>query len=578
MLKSLFIKDYALIENISVEFGKGLNIITGETGAGKSILIDAMSLLLGERATNEVIRKGTDKSIVEGIFNVSNNKKIKNILDENEIETNDELIIRRELSIKGSNRCFVNDTPVNLNLIKELGNLLVDLHGQHEHQSLLRTETHIEFLDDFTNNQNLVDEFRKEFNTLNLLISQLNSLRVQEKIIKEKKDLYEFQMKEIDSISPQIDEDETIESELNILENSEKLFELTNSIYEKLYEDEDAAFVKLSKVKNQIDEIKKIDKIFSDTFNEIENALTLIKDAASFVRDYKSKIDLDINSLEKKRERLASLNLLKKKFGGSLKYIIEYREKIYNEVQLADNFEEEISKLEKEIEQQRIKCGELAHSISEKRKDAIKIIKKELVEVLKELGISNGSFEIKISQELLYDKDIGKTTNDKNNFIIFNNKKYSPNSRGFDEVEFFISTNLGEDPKPLAKVASGGEVSRIMLSLKTILAKNDKLPLLIFDEIDTGVSGRIAQKVGYAIKSLSEYHQIIAITHLPQIAGFADYHYAVEKNTLDGRVVSSIRKLNDKERVEEVAKLMSGETITEASLKGAKELINTKHK
>lgn len=578
MLKSLLIKDYALIENISIEFGKGLNIITGETGAGKSILIDAMSLLLGERATNEVIRKGAAKSIVEGIFDVSNNIKIKKIMDENEIDFADELIMRRELSVKGSNRCFVNDTPVTLNLIKELGNLLVDLHGQHEHQSLLRTETHIEFLDDFSNNQILVDEYRKEFNFLNNIISQLNSLKEKEKIIKEKKDLYEFQIKEIDSVSPQIDEDKEIENELNILENSEKLLELTNSIYEKLYEEEEAAFVKLSKVKNEINEIQKIDKTFSDTFNEIENALTLIKDAASFVRDYKSKIDLDINSLEEKRERLASLNLLKKKFGGSLKYIIEYRDKISKEVQIADNFEEEISKLEKLIEQQRMKCGELAFSISEKRKETIKIIKKELVEVLKELGISNGSFDVKISQEVLSDKDTSKPANDKNNFIIYNNKKYLPNSRGFDQIEFFISTNLGEDPKPLAKVASGGEVSRIMLALKTILAKNDKLPLLIFDEIDTGVSGRIAQKVGYAIKSLSEYHQIIAITHLPQIAGFADEHYAVEKNTLDGRVVSSIRKLNDKERIEEVAKLMSGETITEASLKGARELINAKQK
>ncbi len=570
MLKSLLIKDYALIENISVDFGKGLNIITGETGAGKSILIDAMSLLLGERATNEVIRKGAAKSIVEGIFNVSNNNMIKKILDENDIEFDDELIMRRELSVKGSNRCFVNDTPVNLNLIKELGNLLVDLHGQHEHQSLLRTETHIEFLDDFANHQKLVDEYRKEFYSLNNLISQLNSLSDKEKIIKEKKDLYEFQIKEIDVISPQIDEDEIIENDLNILENSEKLLELTNSIYEKLYEEENSVFDKLTKAKNAIDEIQKIDKTFSDTLNEVENALTLIKDAASFVRDYKSKIDLDTHSLEEKRERLAALNLLKKKFSGSIKHIIEYRETISKEVQLADNFEEEISTLEKLIEQQRIKCGQIAHSISEKRKEASLKIKNELVEVLKELGISNGSFEVKISQTLI-DKDL-------DNFILHNNKKYLPNTRGFDQVEFFISTNLGEDPKPLAKVASGGEVSRIMLALKTILAKNDKLPLLIFDEIDTGVSGRIAQKVGYAIKSLSEYHQIIAITHLPQIAGFADHHFAVEKNVFDGRVVSSIRKLKDNERIEEVAKLMSGETITEASLKGAKELINVNQK
>ena len=565
MLISLQIKDYALIENIQVEFGKGLNIITGETGAGKSILIDAMGLLLGERASNEVIRKGASKSFVEGIFEVDGNKKVKQLLDENEIEQRPELIVRREISAKGSNRCFLNDTPVTLNVIKDVGNLLVDLHGQHEHQSLLRSEMHIEMLDEISGVDDLLDSYIKSKNELEDKLHELKDLKEKENIIKEKKDIYAFQIKEIDAVSPEPDEDTKLEEELNILENSEKLLELTTNIYSGLYEGENSVYDNLVSIKNQLDELADIDKSFAEKTAECESSLTLVNDIAEFIRSYKDKIELEPEHLETLRERISAINLLKKKYGGSLKTVLEHRAKIGDEFDLAENFSSRITEVNKHITKLREECGTIAKKISAKRKDSSKKIKKQVEESLKYLGIENANFQIRF--------DINKADSSSENYLIVDGTKIKFNGRGIDEVEFFVSANIGEDPKPLVKVASGGEVSRIMLALKSVLAKSDRLPLLIFDEIDTGVSGRIAQKVGQALVSLSECHQIIAITHLPQIAALADNHYAVEKETLKDRVVSSIRLLADDERVREVAKLLSGEEVTETSIQSAKELM-----
>lgn len=568
MLKSLLIKDYALIENIHVEFGKGLNIITGETGAGKSILIDAMGLLLGERASVEVVRKGSDKSVVEGIFEIEGNKKVQNLLTENEIEFSGELIVRREVSLKGTNRCFLNDTPVTLNLIKEAGDLLVDLHGQHEHQSLLRVETHIEMLDDSAGHKNLIDDYKGRYSGLNSFLGELKDLLQKENRLKEKRDLYEFQIKEIDDVSPDVNEDEKLESELKILENSERLLSTASEIYQLIYENEDSVLGRMSEIRNKLNELSKIDPSFLEKVNESESVIAILNDISAFVRSYKDRIDIDPENLEKIRLRLGSINLLKKKYGGSLNTVLEHREKIGTEFNLAQNFSSKIESLRSEIEIVRKECGLLAKKISTSRKSAAKKVKKETEEALKTLGIPDSCFEIKIENE--------PADASSENFIIAEGRKYKCDSNGFDIVEFFVSTNIGEDPKPLVKVASGGEISRIMLALKSILARTDKLPILIFDEIDTGVSGRIALKVGQALKSLASFHQIIAITHLPQIAGLSDFHFAVEKKKSGERVVSSIRLLNNDERINEVAKLISGEKITEAALNGARELINLK--
>ena len=566
MLKSLLVKDYALIEHINVEFGKGLNIITGETGAGKSILIDAMGLLLGERASTEVIRKGASKSYVEGIFDITLNKKIDKLLEENDIDPLPKLILRREISSKGNNRCFINDTPVSLAVIKVLGNLLVDLHGQHEHQSLLRSETHIDFLDEFGSGgiHALLDHYKKLYSELRSLVKELKELKAKESSLREKKDFYFFQIKEIDAISTTEGEEEKLIEELKILENSEKLASSASKVYGLIYDNENSVYDSLVKIKNELNEISRIDKSIDDTLSECGNALALINDIAEFVRNYSSKIDLDPADSDKKRDRLGAITMLKKKYGGSVKALLDHRKRIGEEFDLAENFSDKIKSLEEQINILRKECGTAAENISKKRKQAAALISKEVKDVLADLGIPDSAFEVKISQSKATDGE---------EYILLKDNKYIYSSGGIDEVEFYISTNIGEDLKPLAKIASGGEVSRIMLALKTILAKNDKFPLLIFDEIDTGVSGRIAQKVGKALKSLSEYYQVISITHLPQIAGLADTHFIVEKSTIEGRVVSSIKHLNENERVREVAKLMSGENVTEASLKGARELM-----
>ncbi len=568
MLKSLFVKDYALIEQVNIEFGEGLNIITGETGAGKSILIDAMGLLLGERASTEVVRKGASKSIVEGIFDVENNKKVRKILKENDIEFYPEMIMRREISLKGSNRCFINDTPVQLSLIKETGNLLVDIHGQHEHQSLLRTETHIEFLDEYGGLEEDLNNYKMLYDELSRILNELAELKEMEFSIKEKREIYSYKIKEIDNISPVEGEEESLNSELIILENSEKLLEITSGIYGSIYESENSVLDQLSRIRSELSELVKIDNSFAEIEKDLEASVNLINEVSKYVRDYNSKIDMEPERLEEIRDRLGALNLLKKKYGGSIKSILDYRKKIGEEFDIAENYSGKILTIEKQLNELREKCGLAAEKISKKRKEISGKVQKEVKDVLKNLGIPDSVFKININQ-----KTAGK---DSINFILVSGKRFIYNTNGYDEVEFFISTNLGEDPKPLSKVASGGEVSRIMLALKTILAKSDKLPLLIFDEIDTGVSGRVAQKVGNALKSLASFHQIISITHLPQIAGLADYHFAVEKKQINNRIVSSIRLLNKIERIEEVAKLMSGEQITETSLKGARELMGLK--
>ncbi len=567
MLRSLYVRNYALIEEIEVEFESGLNIITGETGAGKSILIDALGLILGERASSEVVRKGADKTVVEGIFYVGGNKKIKKILDENDIEFSDELILRREVSAKGQSRCFANDTPISLSVMKEIGNHLVDLHGQHEHQSLLRVETHIELLDDFGGLIGMVEEFKKELNKLEDYYKELDELKHKESLLREKRELYEFQLREIETINPEVGEVEELEGELKLLENAEKLYEATSRLYSMLYGSETSIHDLLVIVRNQLEDLSAIDKRFQPFVEDARSAQVIISEITNFVQSYNSRIEFNPERLEYIRERLHALNRLSKKYGGSIEKVIEYRDRIKRELEIAENFEEEIARIEKRIDEQVKVCSEIAERLSSKRREVAEDVSEAIVSVLKELGIENAKFEVKIENR---PKRSGRC------YVKLGDVSYEVTSRGIDFVEFYISTNIGEDPKPLVKVASGGEISRIMLALKSVLAKSERLPLLVFDEIDTGISGRIAQKVGQSLKNLSKYHQIIAITHLPQIASFADTHFLAEKVIRDGRAVTRIRKLEVEERIKEIAKLMSGEEVTQASIESAKELMGLK--
>ena len=565
MLKTLYIKGYALIEEFSIDFGRGLNIITGETGAGKSILIDALSLVLGERSDVSMIRKGCEKAIVEAHFDHPDISKLNQLLEENEIESSERLILRREISLKGQGRCFINDSPATIAVLKKAGDLLVDLHGQHEHQSLLRVDTHIEMLDNFGGVGNLLEEYRLAYRSTLDVLHGIDELQSKEQQLAERRELYEFQLNEIDAFMPEAGEEEKLETELKILENAEHLQEITDSLYRSLYEGENAVHDQLVVARNQLEDLLSIDSAFEESKTELSSALAIVTELAKFIQAYNSKIEFNPERLEQIRTRLGALSLLKKKYGGSLEAIISHREKIGREVILAQNFREEIAKLQSKFTVERKKCSEVAFRLSAKRREAAKKIEKAIVQTLAELGIAKARFEVVINNNRFNDYDRA--------VVISGNEAVAATADGIDDVEFYISTNVGEDLKPLVKVASGGEISRIMLSLKKILSKTARLPLMIFDEIDVGVSGRIAQAVGQNLKNLSQFHQVIAITHLPQIAGFADSHFAVEKSEDKKRVSTSVRKLDDQERVVEVARLMSGEVVTEAAMRGARELI-----
>jgi DNA repair protein RecN (Recombination protein N) len=566
MLRTLYIKNYALIEELTVEFSTGLMIITGETGAGKSIIIDALSLILGARASTEVVRSGSERAVVEAMFQVAGNKRLKTLLTENELECPDELLVRREVSIKGQSRCFINDSPVTLALQRQVGELLVDLHGQHEHQSLLRVETHIGMLDDFGGLDGMVEEFQTAYKVLREKEAGLAGLRQREQQLREKREFYEFQMREIDAVNPRPGEEEELEREFNILENSERLYGATGKLYEMLYEGEQSVHDQLVVIRNQLERLAEIDERFREAAGESASAEAIVSELAKFIQGYNARVEFNPERLEELRDRLGRLVLLKKKYGGTLDTLLQHREAIGQEVALVENFDGVINSLSGEVESARKECAVIAQRLSAKRHDISRRLEPAIVGELAKLGIAHGKFAVEITQE-----EVPPTA--ASSYVKSGRKCIGLNPRGFDAVEFLISTNLGEEPKPLVKVASGGEVSRIMLALKSILAKSDRLPVLIFDEIDVGVSGRIAQAVGLSLKALYGFHQVIAITHLPQIAGLADTHYAVFKKEDKKRATTSIRHLSLDDQVREVAKLMSGAEVTEAGLEGARELM-----
>ena len=573
VLKSLYIRSHALINEIEVAFGNGLNVLTGETGAGKSTILGALNLLLGDRASTEVVRKGSEKAVVEGIFLVAGNKKLEKILAENQIDFTEELPLRREISTKGPSRCFINDTPATLALLSSVGDLLVDLHGQHQHQSLLKVDTHIDLLDDFGRTATRASEFERSYTRLKEAAKKLQDLREQQEHLKEKRELSAFQLKEIDRTNPSPGEEEELEQELTILENAEKLYELTSQLYGLLYEQDDSLRDQVAASSQILEKLERIDTFFKEPVKEISTAEAVIDELAKTIHEYRSKIEFNPEKLEQVRDRLGQLSLLKKKYGGSIEAILEHREHLRKEITFAETFDETLHQLLEEIEKERATCSSIAARLSAKRKEVAQLLNKEIVEELGALGIPKATFEARVSNKVLPEEKNGE---DRIVVVKIGGKLYETTSKGMDTVEFYISTNIGEDVKSLPKVASGGEISRIMLALKSILAKADRLPLLIFDEIDIGISGRIAQTVGMSLKALSKFHQIIVITHLAQIASVADHHYLVEKVEEGGRAFTRIRKLAPGHRVREVARLMSGAEITETGLEGAKELMKLK--
>ncbi|TDI70736.1 MAG: DNA repair protein RecN [Bacteroidetes bacterium] len=568
MLKSLYIRDYALIDELEVEFSSGFSIITGETGAGKSILVGALKLILGARAQTDTIRAGARKAIVEGVFDVSDVAEVRSLLDEGDFDNETTLILRRELS-EGKSRAFINDSPASLNQLRAMGEELVDLHGQHEHQSLLRTEKQVQLVDSFGGLEGIRDDYIGSNQRVAELYRIREELERKEDELRKQREVYEFQIQEIDLLEPQPNEEEALNSERRILENAERLFTATASLFDELYEAEDSVQDRLVRIRNELQDLAQIDEAFAPLQKEIAAAQVVVAESAKSLQGYNSEVEFNPDRLEEIRERLIALDRLKRRYGGTLEAVLELRSDIGEKYAVAVDYEGTLARLDEEISQALHHLSEVAIRQSLKRREVASRIEASILLELEELGMPDAQFEVRFER-----------TQDPEGWILDDADKedssirYKAQSTGVDSVSFFISTNTGEDVRPLARVASGGEVSRIMLALKSILAKSDRLPILIFDEIDMGISGRLAQRVGEKLNALGRYHQILAITHLPQVASLADTHYKIEKSVEGERTFTSIRKLDGTQRTDEIASLISGDKITEAARANAQVLMD----
>jgi len=561
MIKSLYIKDFALIDELDVQFERGLNVLTGQTGAGKSIIIGALNMILGERADTEVIRQGADKAISEATIEVGDNGWMKSFFEKNAVDYGPELILRREIRQTGS-RAFINDTPVNISVLKQVGDQLVDLHGQHDHQLLLKDENHLGVIDRFDSVQPVLEAYQSEFKKMTELRKKLRDLNKRERELKEKTELYQFQVKELEAADLNSDEEEELIAEMNLLDNAEDLDQKAAAITEIGNGDEVSLMDMLNTIKLHLEDMARIEPEFESYLKEVTTARISIQETVQFAERYRSGIEFNPQRLESLRQRQAELKRLQKKYSRSIPELIQYYNTIKTELNAAENFDLEIERIEKKISDQAEKLKEKAVDLHEKRLAVGNQLSTEIVQALKNLGIMNGQFEVSV--EWLYSD---------NGWIEMDGQPVDCQEHGCDDVRFFISTNKGEEPKPLAKIASGGEISRVMLSLKSILAKEHHLPVMIFDEIDNGISGNISEKVGREMRKLSEHCQIVAITHQPQIASQAHKHYRVEKMEQGDRTITKIEPLTEEEHIREVASLMSGEEITESALSSARELI-----
>ncbi len=569
MLEKLFIKNYLIIKEAEIIFTKGLNILTGETGAGKTIIIDALSLILGERADYSVIKDEKEKLVVEGIFNFSKNENITKFIKEKKLDYKEScgnIILRKELYKKGFSRNFINDTPVSNSDLQEFGNLIIDIHSQNEHQSLLKKETHIKILDEFIYNKDALNDYIKNYKEYKELADLYDNLLKKKEDLINKKSFIEFQLKEINDVNPQKGEDVQLENELNKLENTEEISSVLNSCIKKLFESETNIITMLSIIIKELKKVSKYDVKFENIIKETESHYISLKDMYNTLSDYNRSLNFDAIRIEQIRERLGALNYLMKKYNKKLDDLIDKASFLNEELRISENYDYEIEKLRAELNKKKEDLYNYSLALSNERKKAAKILQKSINLFLKNVGLESAEFKVK--QNILESyKENTFTFKENNKFIVAKNN-------GIDDIEFLIMTNKGGDFAPLRKIASGGEISRIMLSIKAALSGKDNIPILVFDEIDAGISGRIADKVGKLLKELSKTHQIISITHLPQIASKGDNHLLVRKKETKKESEADIKILSNKEKIIEIAKLLSGENITETSLKSAEEMID----
>ena len=544
MLKELRIKNLAIIDDLAVRFEGGLNVLTGETGAGKSIIVDALSLALGSRAQTDLVRSGEKEAMIQAYFEVEGD----NIPDLG-IDVSDGLILRRSLSPGGKSKAYINDTLVSLQSLVEVGKSLVDIHGQYEYQSLMHIDKHRVLLDSYGKLRDDREMVGSLYDEVQALRGEKNDLQQKVKERAHRVDLFKFQMNEINAACLMPGEKEALIEKRTILSNLSRLKELTETSYSMLYGSEDSCTERLSSVIAKVREMSSLDQSLSETLNLLESALPFIEDSAISLRGLKDKYDLEPEKLAEIGERIELIKRLERKYGEGVETILRYRDEAERELNGLELSDERLDSLEAELKEKEDMLFKTALSLSEKRRKVAKMIEELVKKELKELAFSNAEFRVDIRQESL-------------------------TSHGLDRVEFMFSANPGEPPKPLTKIASGGELSRVMLALKSILADVDNLPILIFDEVDAGIGGRTAESVGKKLKKISHKHQVLCTTHLPQIASFGDFHLTINKRQRDGRVYVEVKELTGKERQDEVARMLSGK-ITDASLKHARELLGS---
>ena len=561
MLKELNIKNFAIIDQLRVEFTAGLNVFTGETGAGKSIVVDALNLALGERASADLIRTGCQEAVVEAAFELNGRatKEIKDLLAEQgiEMESGEDLIIRRVLAVSGKNKVYINGSLANLATLAALGATLADIHGQHEHQSLLSLERQMEMLDSFGNLDSLRDALFQSYRRLQDIRKELAELEAGERDRAQREDMLRFQKNEIESATLKPGEDEALAIEQKLLANSEKIAGLSRAADEALYSADHAVLSELKKAVGNLREIAAIDSRLVPVLELCEAGRAQIEEAAREVSAYADKVEFDPDRLEQIGDRLDLMQKLKKKYGGRIDEVIAFGVRASEELERMEQSTEEIGRLQKEV--QTIKSGltAKAQELTKKRGSSAHDLEKKVEAELSQLGMKKTIFTVKITQEA------GEDTLD--------NHKLGP--RGADRVEFLIAPNPGEEPKPLARTASGGELSRIMLALKTILVEGDPIPTLVFDEVDAGIGGAVAEEVGKKLKRVAAKRQVFCITHLPQIASMAASHYGVSKSVKKDRTSTEVKLLDKQERVDEIARMLGGKTITDATITHAEEMI-----
>jgi len=559
MIKRLRVKNYALIQELDISFGENLNIVTGQTGAGKSIIIGSINLIIGDKASLEMIRSGSQEGFVEACFEIKNfHQELKNYK-----EANEPLIIRRQIIKGGRSYGFINDHQVTIGKLKEIGSLLLDILGQHHHQSLINLDKHRDLLDHFSLNKSINLEYKKIYD---LLIKRKNSLKNlinSDELTKERKELYKFQIKEIESASIEEGEKSLLEEELVILGNAQQLKDTASKINYSLSEQEDSILERLRGMLKAFDSISLIDSSMKEKKNQWNESIFSLEDISYELSRYSDKINSNPKRLSWVNDRLQLYRDFSKKYGNTFKEIITYKNKIDDELNKLDNKEEQIKIVQGEIKDLKEKLYIIAKDISQKRKKGAKILKEKIELELNELGMKGSKFDL----------DFLPISNQKGVEIGTRQNSICVNEFGIENIEFLISPNPGEPLKPLVKIASGGEMSRIMLAIKTVLAEFDSVPVLIFDEIDSGIGGDIASLIGKKLKALAHKHQVICITHLQQIASFADQHFQVRKLVVKERSTTQVVKLSNNERVAEIARMISGEKITDITLENAKEFL-----